>query len=70
MKQKSMVFFLILFFLFQTSLTEIPDDSVKSTESRDTSKSQELEEEAFGKTAGFIKRIRNQTDHRKAQDTF
>ena len=29
MKQKSMVFFLILFFLFQTSLTEIPDDSGK-----------------------------------------
>ena len=44
MKQKSMVFFLILFFLFQTSLTEIPDDSVKSTESRETSKSQEREE--------------------------
>lgn len=44
MKQKSMVFFLILFFLFQTSLTEIPDDSVKSTESRETSKSQELED--------------------------
>ena len=55
MKQKSMVFFLILFFLFQTSLTEIPDDSVKSTESRETSKSQELEEKRLEKQPVLLK---------------
>ena len=55
MKRKSMVFFLILFFLFQTSLTEIPDDLVKTTERRDTSKSQELEEERLVKQPVLLK---------------
>ena len=44
MKQKVMVFFLFLCFLFQIFFVDIPDDLVRNTKRQEDTKIQELEE--------------------------